>query len=321
MAKTNSLVVKRRATKTVVNFFRFLFLLGMCYLFLFPIFYMFSVAIADPSVANDPLSIWIPSKVSLYPFKIAVEVLDYYKSLFLTSRIAVFSTVFTLLSCSLAGYGISRFGFLGKRLVLVIVFLTIIVPPQVLLTSQYINFRYFDFGGLMKLLKPIIGTDSLYLLDSSWTFILPAMFANGLRGGLFIYIFKQFFDGLPKELEEAGRIDGCGTFGIFWKIMLPQAVPAIVTVLLFSFVWHWNDYYSSSVFFTSGTKPLQVMLNGFSVALSQGGYTIGGVEITKYEERMFTMAGALLTVLPPLIIYVIAQRKFTESVERSGIVG
>ncbi len=101
--------------------------------------------------------------------------------------------------------------------------------------------------------------------------------------------------------------------------MLPLAVPAFITVLLFSFIWHWNDYYSASVYFTSDLSPLSVMLGGLKAALQQG------MQISKdasaLESRMFLQAGALLTVLPPLVIYVFTQKYFTEGIERTGIVG
>ncbi len=193
----NPIVLKRKATATVVGLFRTLFIIGLCYLFLFPVVYMIITALQDPAYANDPASIWIPKKFSLIAIKGAMEALNFWPSTALTAKISVFSTVCSLFSCSLAGYGLARFKLPGKKIVMMLLFLTILVPPQLVLTAQYINFRYFDFGGVLKLLAPITGVESIYLLDTEWTFILPALFGNGLRGGLFIFIFKQFFEGLP----------------------------------------------------------------------------------------------------------------------------
>ncbi|MBR6694426.1 MAG: carbohydrate ABC transporter permease [Clostridia bacterium] len=312
--KMSSLVLKRRSAALVVGIIRTLFIIGLCYLFLFPVCYMIVTALQDPAYANDPSSIWIPKKLSMVAIKGAMEALNFWPSLGITTRISIFSTIASLLSCSLAGYGIARFKLPGKKIVMAILFLTILVPPQLLLTAQYVNFRYFDFGGLLG----IFGAD-VNILDSELSFVLPAIFANGLRGGLFIFIFKQFFEGLPKDLEEAGKIDGSGTFRTFFSIMLPLAVPAFITVLLFSFIWHWNDYYSAAVYFSGDVRPLTVMLNGLQAALEQGSAIAS--DATAMESRMYLQAGALLTVLPPLVIYVFTQKYFTEGIERTGIVG
>ncbi len=311
----NPVVLKRKSTAFVVGIIRTLFIIGLCYLFLFPVVYMIITALQDPAFANDPSSIWIPKKFSLVAIKGAMEAMNFWPSLSITARISIFSTVASLFSCSLAGYGLARFKLPGKKIVMALLFLTILVPPQLLLTAQYVNFRYFDFGGLLKLL----GIGNFSILNSEFSFVLPAIFANGLRGGLFIFIFKQFFEGLPKDLEEAGKIDGSGTFRTYYSIMLPLAVPAFITVLLFSFIWHWNDYYSAAVYFTGDARPLTVMLNGLQEALEHGS-TIAG-DATAMESRMFLQAGALLTILPPLVIYVFTQKYFTEGIERTGIVG
>ena len=315
----NPIVAKRRLTALVIDLFRILFIIGLCYLFLFPVIYMIITAFQDPSCASDPASIWIPQKMSLSALKGAMEAMNFWPSAWLTLKTALLSTLAALFSSSLAGYGLARFKLPGKSVVMAILFITILVPPQILLTAQYVNFRYFDFGGLLKLLSPIIGTDSVYLLDKEWTFVLPSLFGVGLRGGLFIFIFKQFFEGLPKELEEAAKIDGSGIFRTFTSVMLPLASPAFITVSLFSFVWHWNDYYSASVYFGGDVKSLTVMLSQLEAAISSGSFFSESVSVL--ESRMYLLAGALLTVLPPLIIYIFTQKYFTEGVERTGIVG
>lgn len=317
--KPSSLVLKRRATALVVAVIKTMFLIGLCYLFLFPVIYMIVTAFQDPAYASDPSSIWIPKKFSLTALKGSMEAIHFWESTLITSIISVFSTLASLLSCSLAGYGISRFKLPGKKIVMAILFLTILVPPQLILPAQYINFHFFDFGGLLKLLSPIIGTDHITILNTEWSFILPALFASGLRGGLFIFIFKQFFDGLPKDLEEAAKIDGSGTLRTCFNIMMPLAVPAFTTVLLFSFIWHWNDFYSATVYYQAEIAPLSVMLNRLKTLLASGGMI--GKNASTLESRMYMQAGALLSILPPLVLYLFAQKHFTESIERTGIVG
>ncbi|HBT65413.1 MAG TPA: carbohydrate ABC transporter permease, partial [Ruminococcaceae bacterium] len=192
-------------------------------------------------------------------------------------------------------------------------------PPQTIAISSYLNFRFFDFGGILKLFSPLTGITEWNLLNTPWVFIIPSLFAAGLRSGLFILIFRQFFKGMPRDLEEAAKIDGCGALKTFIRVMIPLSIPAYITVLLFSFIWHWNDLYSSSMFFTLEIRPLSVMLNGLLSSLKDSGVIDSAM--TTFEMRSYMQAGAFLTILPPLIIYIFTQRYFTESIERTGIVG
>ncbi|MBQ7725952.1 MAG: carbohydrate ABC transporter permease [Clostridia bacterium] len=301
--------------------FRLVLLIGICYVFLFPVLYMISVAVRSPATVNDPSIIWIPREFSLGSIKTAVEILEYPRAIVTTVLIAVGGTVGSLISCSLAGYGFARFRFREKNLMFAMVLLTIIVPPQTTIISSFINYRNFDFFGITRLLHLIIPAipATVKLVNTVWTFILPAFFASGLRAGLFIFIFRQFFAGMPRDLEEAAMIDGCGAFRTFVQVMLPLARSAFITVLLFSFVWHWNDYFSATMYFNDN-QPISVMLNQMQ-SLLQDAKLFNFVTNTPDEIRTYLQAGCLLTILPPLILYIFTQRFFTESIERTGIVG
>lgn len=309
-----SSLFKKRIKGTVVGIFKGLFIIGMCYLFLFPILYMLITAFQDPSSVNDPSVVWIPKKVSLSAVKEAIDYLDFWKSAGLTLIITIFATIASIASCAITGYGLARFKFKGRSIVFFGVLMTIIIPPQILFSSSYLQYRFFDFGGLLS----IFGVN-INLLDSPWVFILPSVFACGLRNGIFIYIFYSSFKGLPIEIEEAAKIDGCGVFKTFISVMAPIAIPAFVTVLLFSIVWHWTDYYSSATYFLGNTKPIVVMLSGLESTLRNGFGVTGGV--SSVQLRMYLQAGAMLTIAPPLILYIFAQKYFTESIERTGLVG
>lgn len=302
--------------KITARLLRILFFIGMTYIFLFPIIYMLSVSVREPSSVQDPTVIWVPKALSAISFKKAIEAMDYWHSLSLTAIISVGGTLTSLISCSMAGYGLARFKFKGSKIVFALVVITITLPTVSIMNASYLNFRYFDFGGLLK----IFGI-SVNLLNTPWVFLLPALFGAGLRNGLFIFIFRQFFSGMPKELEEAAYIDGCGPFSTFVRIMLPMSKSAFITVMLFSFIWHWNEYYMSALYFIEGTKPLSVMLNSLQsmTSLAANG-ALNGVS-SPYILRTYLQAGSLLTIVPPLILYIFTQRQFTESIERTGIVG
>lgn len=312
---------KHNTTAVIWKIFRFLLFVGICYIFIFPVLYMVSIAVRSPETVNDPSIVWIPRGISFSSIKTAIKILDYPRSVTTTLMISVFGTLASLISCSLVGYGFARFEFKEKKIAFALVILTIIVPPQTVLISSFIGYRNFDFFGILKLLHMIIPSipSGVPLINTAWTFIVPAIFAVGLRSGLFIYIFRQFFAGMPKDLEEAAMIDGCNAFRIFVQVMLPLAKPAIITVLLFSFVWHWNDYVQSSMYFNSH-QPISVMLNQMQ-SLLQDAKLFNVVTNTPDEIRTFLQAGCLLTILPPLVLYIFTQRFFTESIERTGIVG
>lgn len=313
--------LKRNGTGIIWKIFRFLLLIGICYIFLFPVIYMLSVAVRGPDTVNDPSVVWIPREFSLDSIKTAIDILEYPRAITTTLIIAVASTVGSLISCSLAGYGFARFKFREKNIAFALVMLTIIVPPQTTIISSFVNYRNFDCFGILKLVHLIFPSvdAGINLINTPWTFILPAFFGAGLRAGLFIYIFRQFFAGMPKDLEEAAMIDGCGALRTFVQVMLPLAKSAFITVLLFSFVWHWNDYVQAAMYFNDN-QPISVMLNQMQ-SLLQDAKLFNVVTNTPDEIRTYLQAGCLLTILPPLVLYIFTQRFFTESIERTGIVG
>lgn len=313
--------LKKRMGTWVWYIFRFFLILGISYIFLFPVLYMISISIRSPAAVNDPSSIWIPREISLESIKTAMDVLDYWKSIGMSAIISIGSTVGSLISCSLVGYGFARFRFREKNIAFALLILTIIVPPQTVVMSSFVNFRYFDMFGIMGFLHTILPSvpDSINLINTPWTFILPSFFASGLRSGLFVYIFRQFFMGMPKDLEEAARIDGCGAFTTYIRVIVPLARSAFITVLLFSFIWHWNDYYLSALYFND-RMPISVMLNQMRSLLQDN--KLFDVALNSPDEiRTYLQAGSLLMILPPLILYIFTQRFFTESIERTGIVG
>lgn len=304
-------IILNKTAKVIVWILRWVFMLAVTYLFVYPVIFMVSTGFQTPESINDPSVIMIPKEVSLASIKGMAKMLNYWESAGLTFSIAFFSTLAALVSCSLVGYGLSRFSFRGKGIIFALVVLTIIVPPQTILPTMSLNFQFFDFGGILTLL----GVKPLNLMNTVWTFILPSAFATGIRSGVFIFIFRQFFIGLPKDLEEAARIDGCGAIRTYVQIIAPLAVPAFITVMLFSFIWHWNDLYSSTMYFTTDIKPLMAMLQDLDIIMQRG------AGVSAYAARTYKAAALLLTVLPPLILYMFTQKHFTESIERTGIVG
>ena len=171
----------------------------------------------------------------------------------------------------------------------------------------------------MHLISLLSGKEiRLNLLNTPFVFYLPSLFGVGIRSGLFIFIYRQFFKGLPKELEEAAWIDGAGPFRTYFSIVIPLSGVAVLTVVIFSIVWHWNDYYLSSMYM-SENFPLAVSLSQIRDGLQMtAGVGTGGNPVL---VRNILMAGCLMFIAPVLLLYLVLQKWFIRGIETVGMVG
>ena len=299
--------VQKKASQRLWPIFRTLILLGLSFVLLYPLLYMLSTAFRPVSEINDPSVIWIPKSLTLENFRTTIQAMKYFEALKHTMTVGVVSALFQTISCAIVGYGFARFRFREREFLFALVLLTIIIPPQTTIIPSYENFRFFKVFGM-----------TFNLLDTVWTFWLPSLLGMGIRSGLYILVYRQFFRGIPKDIEEAAYIDGCGPFQTFVRVMAPNAKHAFVTVFLFSVVWHWNDYYLSAMFFNNN-MPLAVALTRLRSGLTLMG--IGDEYGDPTTVRTYLQAGSLLVIGPMLALYSVLQKYFTESLERTGIVG
>ncbi|MGN0592647.1 MAG: carbohydrate ABC transporter permease [Ruminococcus sp.] len=283
--------------------FRFFILFGLCFVIVYPLIYMISCAFRAPEDMSDPTVMWIPRHLTLSVIKDTMNVMNFWSTLGTTVFLNVGCSLVQVASCAVAGYGFARFKFKGRGLLFGIVVLMILVPTQVISIPQYMLFRYFG---------------PFNLINNPLCMYLPAAMGVGIRSGLMIFIFRQFFKGLPKELEDAAYLDGCGPFMTFIKVMVPNAKSSFLTVFLFSVVWYWNDYYVSSTFFTKN-QTVALMLKNLSTLLSQT--LFNNADVSPREQIVWMEAGCLLAIAPILIMYIFLQKHFTEGIERSGLVG
>lgn len=309
--KHYSYIFWRRISSYVWPFFRFVIVFGLSFVILYPILYMISTSIRPQAEMNDPSVMWIPKTIRFENFVEIWNAIDYPNTLWNTLVLNIVSSVLQVGTCALTGYGFARFKFKGKGLLFGIVILQIIVPTQIILIPQYMGFRYFDIFGLFNAL---LG-DSISLVDTNWAMYIPALFCNGIRSGLFIYLFRQFFRGLPKELEDAAYLDGCGPFKTFISVMVPNAASSFLTVFIFSIVWYWNDYYVSSMYFTKG-NTISLKIDGIATLISM--YLTGEVGIPS-DFLVWMEAGCLLAIAPIIIMYVFLQKYFTEGIAKAGL--
>ncbi len=329
MAQTQLLIKARhqasRVTRHGVAFLmrlcRLLLLIAMSFVVLYPILYMVSNAFKPFMQTYDPSVIWLPKTLTMENIQDAMAILDMGVSLPNTLLSAVATAFIQVAMCLVVGYGFARFSFRGKKVMFLLVVLTMIVPQQAISTSLYTTYRYFDLFGLFGLLGSLTGgaVKPVNIIDSYWVFWLPAMLGMGLRGGLYIFIYRQFFLSMPHELEEAAEIDGCTPVGTFVRVMLPNAGTVMLTVLLFALVWNWNDYYTPAMFMKNHVT-LATALSMFQQNL-QNLSTIGGnyTDTALIATRM--QAACLLCIAPLLVLYAFTQKYFVESVERTGLTG
>lgn len=304
---------RKKVFAFIYAIFRAFLIIGLSYIVLYPALKMISEAFSEDTV-SAATSIWIPNKIGIVALQPALKLLNYGKSFTETALISFGSAILQVISSAFVAYGFARFKFKGRNILFAIVILTMIVPPQTYLISSYLIYRKFDFF-ILKIpnlfLDKAIGVN---LLGTPWTMWIPAILGVGLRGGLFIYIFRQFFIGMSKELEEAAYIDGCGPFKTFLKIMAPNSLSSALVVFLLSLVWHWNDYYVTSMMYAGKSKVLPLTLN---LMMNWG-------TANQYPELS---SGGLLgmmclvVILPLIVVFAIAQKYFIESVDKVGIKG
>ena len=276
------------------------------FIYLYPILYMLSSSLMTLDDLLDSSVNWIPSSLNLANYVQAGSSMQFWKSLGLSIIVAGVPTILNVVSCSIVGYGLARFEFTGKKLILGIIIFSFILPSQVTMIPTYVLYS------------------NLKILGSLWAFAVPSLFAQGINAPIFILIFFQFFKQVPKVLIEAAQIDGAGYLKSFVRISLPSAAPAILTVFLFSFVWYWNEsyltrMYVSGVMTQSAWTSLVVQLQKFTTNYNSYAQTASSAAPTLNES--ISMAGTMLSILPVLILYFVLQRYFVESIDRVGITG
>lgn len=312
--------IRKGTTNLVVSVARIIILLSIGFIIIYPLLYMIVCSLQSKDAFFDSTRVWIPTQFAVAEnYKAAFGAMDYGNSFLSTLKYAVVSALLEVASCAFIAYGFARFDFKEKKLYIVLLFITILVPDMILLIPRMVNYSNLDFLGVLGLFNKLTGIDlRINVLDSPWVFWLPSLFGTGLRSGVLIYIYIQFFKGLPHELEEAAYVDGANHFRTFFSIALPSSGVVILTVTVFSLIWHWNDYLLSGMYLTK-EYPLAMQLNMLKETIMLM-YNIN-VDSANPQTMAYLMAGCVLFVFPMLIVYMILQRWFIESIDRVGITG
>ncbi|CAH0120198.1 MULTISPECIES: carbohydrate ABC transporter permease [unclassified Paenibacillus] len=211
---------------------------------------------------------------------------------YLNTFLLIAGVLFTsVISCSLVAFGFARLSFPLKGLLFSILLVTLMLPNQVTLIPQYVLFNKLGW------------------IDTYFPFIVPHALAGGIGGSFFVFLLIQFIRGIPKELDEAATIDGCNWFGIYWRIVLPLTKPALVTVFIYCFLWNWDDFFGHLIYINSVEK-----------------YTVG-LALRLFVDTQASvpwgqlMAMSLVSIVPSVIIFFLAQRHFVEGIAAGGLKG
>ena len=206
----------------------------------------------------------------------------------LYSNISFTATFGTLISSAFVAYALQRLHFRGKKLLFTLVLSTMMLPAQILMIPQFMWYRHLNWVG------------------TYYPMILPYFFAIQ---GFFVYLIMNFIGGIPKDLDESAKIDGCSYYGTFFRIILPLIVPALVTSAIFSFIWRWDDFLSALLYVNRASmRPISLALQLFNDPSS--GSDIGS-----------TLAMSTLSIVPATIIFLIFQKSLVEGIATAGIKG
>ena len=279
----------------------YLMLFGLGYIYLYPLMYMISYSFMTMTDIIDVSVNWIPTKFTLENYRIVWEAIDYPKAFLDAVILAGLPALSATFSSALIGYGFAKYDFPFKKTLMALMILTFIIPPQVTMMPTFRMYARYDLLGTIK------------------TFIYPAILGQGFNGAIYILIFYSFFRMIPKSLMESAQLDGAGPLKIFTKIAIPLAVPAIIIVFLFSFVWYYNETYLSGLFLRDSdmlTLPLRIgrFIDGYA-----GLYPPGSLASQLMQSAK--LAGNILTILPLLILFFFTQKYFVEAIDKTGITG
>ena len=311
--------------KTAVNICRFILMLGVSYVILYP----FVAKIAGSFMTIDdvvsPTVALIPTNPTLDIYK-TIWIENSYLEGFVTTLLLSLLCAFlqTFVAC-LIGYGLAKFKFKGNKVIMITVIVTMIIPHIALksaMTQQLMNFDLFRvFAWNYKGPIEAIFGETLYLGQTFWPLVMLSATGLAFKNGLYIYLMRQFFKGVPDELEESAYVDGANTFRTFFQIIIPLSVPMMITIFLFAFSWQWTDTFYTNMFFPVGSKSAAHLMTSVvqvPESLIQKYQNHAGWGL--YNPIIRNTAG-MMAIMPLIIMYLFCQRYLVQGIERSGLVG
>ena len=310
--------------KVVVNIFRFILMLGVSYVILYPFFARIAGSFMTREDVLDATVSLIPKNFTLDTYKYIIIENHYFEALWHTALVALMCALIQTLVACLIGYGLAKFKFKGNGLIMGAVVFSMIIPHKTLQLAFTQHFTRFDLLTVqswnMKGIIELIFGSTVELTDSFWPLFLISLCGLAFKNGLYIYLMRQFFKGVPDELEESAYVDGSGVYRTFFQIILPLSIPMMITIFLFSFSWQWTDQFYTTLFWIDDVEKFYMMPDIYrNIPDTLEQYrSLAGWDI--YANVIQNTAGILI-ILPLVIMYLFCQRYLVQGIERSGIVG
>ena len=315
--KSGGYILKAKAKKFTVSLVRGLLLFGLCFMIIQPMLTRLGTSLMEERDLYDSTIVLLPRNVTLDNYRIVFELTTFPKSMINTVWTSLLVSVLQVIACTLVGYGFARYDFPLKKFWFACVVMLIVIPPQTMQTSLYTYFAQFDILGIFKLLTG----NTLNLRGSVAPYALMSATCMGLKDGLYIYMLRQYFKGIPKSLEEAAYVDGCNTMHTFVKIMLPDAMPTVLSCFLFSFVWQWTDLFYTRNFLTTSTRPLYSTELSTIVSRMSRYFSSDAskpIIVPAGRQQQLISIGVLVCCIPLVILYCFTQKTFVQSIAMSG---
>lgn len=302
--------------KLFVRIIMYLLVLGLAFVFIYPFLYMVVTSLMSNSDLNSSSVHWIPTELKFENYVLAKDLINVPKYLKNSVFVTLVATLGHVITCSFVGYGFARYNFPLKKILFAFVVLAFIVPAQTIIIPSYLTYSSIRFEGKN-------------LIDTYIPILLPTFFGFGLRGALYIFLFRQFYLTVPKSLEEAARIDGCGFLKTYWKIVFPLAKSTLVVAIVLSVVWHWNETYEAGIYLKSTGKlflppRINAIIETANATPDKQQELMRQLGLDDGEDILndaVVMAGATILSAPILVFFAFAQSQFMQGIERSGITG
>jgi len=302
--------------------FRTVILVGISYVILFPFIAKVASSFMSREDFVDVTVKLIPRYPTLDTYKAIIRDRFYFEAMRNSFILSAFCGVVQTIMCTIIGYGFAKFKFRGNKIVFMLVIFTMVIPHDTLQLSMFMKFRYFDIFWIFKLLGGgvnenlnLLGFTSINLNNSYWPLAVLSFGGLAFKNGLYIFMMRQFFRGVPDELEESAYIDGSNVYRTFAQIIIPLSIPMMITIFLFAFSWQWTDGFYTEVFFTTESYKLIPNIIGVPKSLDTN-YAGQNLYISAIQNTC-----GLMIIAPLIVIYLFFQRYLIQGIERSGIVG
>ena len=301
---------KEKITKKLLLIFELILLIGLSFIILYPFLIKLSAAFMSVEDTYDDTVSLIPRHPTFDNIKYIFTELPMMKALIGTLVLSLVVAVLTTVTATLVGYGLAKFRFYGKRIIIFFVLFSLLIPFSTIIVPTYMYFRYFDMFGILSL----ITGSSISTINTAFPVGFLAATGLGFRGGLYILIMYQAFKGLPQELDEAGMVDGAGIARTFIEINIPLVKSMMLVVFVISFAWQWTDKnYSDLLFSNTNLFPQILTQISTHAETSLGNGT--------YVQSLISNGALLIMIMPLLILYCFVQRQLVQGIERTGLVG